>query len=160
MLLCSHAHASPQVALSGVPVCRGSLSGMGVPFPAVLCPPAVLHLPRLGPLATPAMGPYSSVCATHAVWGWGCAAVPAPPGHQGPLTDSSTPQYACWGAARGHWALRGHSSVPMMSPRAAVPDPPVCGHACSAWGVSVCLASSGFGAPFVCPEFARPCCSP
>ena len=88
-----------------------------------------------------------------------CCSAP-PLAHRGLLTDSSAPQYACWGAARGHWALRGHSWVPLMSPRAAVPDPPVCGRACPAGGVSVCLAHPSFGAPFVCLRFARPCLSP
>ena len=63
MLLCSLAHASPRVALSGVPVCTGAHSrGGGVRVPAVFCPPAGLVLPRLGPSAPPGVGPYSSAC--------------------------------------------------------------------------------------------------
>ena len=77
MLLCSHAHAAPQVALSGVPVCTGAHSrGGGVRAPAVVCPPAGLGLSRLGPLAPPGVGPFSSACAAHAVWGRGCAFLP------------------------------------------------------------------------------------
>ena len=80
MLLCSHAHASPRVALSGLPVCTGAHSrGGGVRVAAVFCPPAGLNLPRLGPLAAPGVGPYLSACAAHAVWGRGCAALPPPP---------------------------------------------------------------------------------
>ena len=97
MLPCSLAHASPRVALSGVPVCTGTLSrGGGVRVPAVFCPPAGLDLPRLGPSASPGVGPHSSACAAHAIWGRGCAALPPPPpAPRGPLTDSLAPQYAC-----------------------------------------------------------------
>ena len=79
MLLCSPAHASPRVALSGVPVCTGAHSrGEGVRVPAVFCPPDGLDLPRLGPSAPPGVGPHSSACAAQAVWGRGCAALPPP----------------------------------------------------------------------------------
>ena len=63
MLPCSLAHASPRVALSGVPVCTGAHSrGGGVRVPAVFCPPAGLDLLRLGPSAPPGVGPHSSAC--------------------------------------------------------------------------------------------------
>ena len=138
-----------------------SLSGRGGSCPRCLlsprCPrpasPRALCTPRGGPLLI-------GVRSTRRLGAGGCCSAPPPPAHRGPLTDLSAPQYACWGAARGHWALRGHSWVPLMSPRAAVPDPPVCGRACPAGGVSVCLAYPGFGAPFVCLGFARPCLSP
>ena len=152
MLLCSHAHASPRVALSGVPVC---------PCPLSFVPPLALTCLAWGPLHPPGWAPIRRRAQHTPFGGGGVQLCPPPPlAHRGPLTDSSASQYARWGAARGHWALRGHSWVPLMSPRAAVPDPPVCGCACPAGGVSVCLACPGFGAPFVCLGFARPCCSP
>ena len=119
MLLCSLAHASPWVALSGVPVCTGAHSrGGGVHVPAVFCPPPGLDLPRLGPSAAPGVGPHSSACVAHAVWGWGCAALPPPPAYRGPLTDSSAPVHVLGCRLRPlgtPWALVGAPYVPESS---------------------------------------------
>ena len=63
MLPCLLAHASPRVALSGVPVCTGAHPrGGGVRVPAVFCPPAGLDLPRLGPSASPGAYVYTRMC--------------------------------------------------------------------------------------------------
>ena len=79
MLLCSLAHAAPRVALSGVPICTGAHSrGGGVRVAAVLCPPAGLGLPRLGPLAPPGVGPCSSA-AHHTPFGGGGVPLCPPP---------------------------------------------------------------------------------
>ena len=95
MLLCSHAHASPRVALSGVPVCTGAHPrGGGVRVPAGL------GLPRLGPLHPSGWAP-TRRRAQHTPFGGGGVPLRPPPlAHRGPLADSSAPQYACWGAAR------------------------------------------------------------
>ena len=119
-------------------------------------PPLASTCLAWGPLHPQGGPPLVGVHSTRRLGAGVCRSAP-PPAHRGPLTDSSAPQYACWGAVCGHWALRGHSWVPLMSPRGAVPDPPVCGRACLAGGVSVCLVYPGFGAPFVCLGLARPC---
>ena len=128
--------------------------------PLSFVPPLVSAYFVWGPLHPPGWAPTRRRAHHTPFVGGGVPVCPPPPAHRCPLTDSSAPQYACWGVARGHKAPRGHSWVPLMSPRATVPYPPVCGRACSAGGVSVCLAYPGFGAPFVCLEFARPCSSP
>ena len=123
MLLCSHAHASPWVALPCMPVCTGAHSrGGGVCVAAIFCPLLASTCLAWGPGWAP-----TRRLAQHTPFGGGGVPVCPPLAYRGPLTDSLAPQYACWGAAPSHWALRGHSWVPLMSPRATVPDPPVCG---------------------------------
>ena len=136
-----------------------SLGEGGFGSPLSFVPPLASACLVWGPLHPPGWAP-ARRCAQHTPFGGGGVPFCPPPAHRGPLTDSSALQYACWGVARDHWALRGHSWVPVMSPRATVPYPPVCGRACSARGVSVCLAYPGSGAPFVGLGFARPCGSP
>ena len=105
MLLCLLAHASPRVALSGVPVCTGTHSrGGGVRVPAVFCPPAGLDLPRLGPSAPPGVGPpLVGVRSTRRLGAGVCRSAP-PLAHRGPLTVC-----VCLGTAeQGVWEGHQH----------------------------------------------------
>ena len=80
--------------------------------PLSFVPPLASTCLAWGPLQPPGWAPTRRRAQHTPFGGEGVPLCPPPPAHRGPLTDSSAPQYACWGAVCGHWALRGHSWVP------------------------------------------------
>ena len=91
MLPWSLAHASPRVALSGVPVCTGAHSrGGGFVSPLSFVPPLASTCLAWGPLHPPGWAPIRRR-AQHTPFGGGGVPLCPPPPHWGPLTDSSAP---------------------------------------------------------------------
>ena len=87
--------------------------------PLSFVPPLASTCLAWGPLHPPGWAP-TRRRAQHTPFGGGGVPLCPPPAHRGPLTDSSAPQYECWGAvcvcgcvrARVHVCVCVHVVVP------------------------------------------------